>query len=135
MICEGLRTLLLAQSSITDIVGSAGIFVSAARQGSDLPYIVLDRVSDEKYKGLGGYLNQRHCEVDIECWHKTQSLAAALAKIVSNYLDDFTGATGGDETITESTQMDDSDNYVDPKTGNAISEFVTILNFEFHYTE
>lgn len=135
MICEGLRTLLLAQSTVTDVVGTSGIYVTTARQTTSLPYIVLDRVGDEKYTALDGYQSARHAEVDIECWHKTPGQAAALAKIVSDYLDDFSGATGGDETILSSHHIDDNDTFDTPQSGEEIREFVTILNFEFHYTE
>lgn len=136
MICEGLRTLLLAQSTVTDIVGSSGVYVTAARQSGTRPYIVLDRVDDEKYKGLAGYLSTtRRCEIDIECWGKTQSSASALAKVVSDFLDDFSGATGGTETILSANQVGDTDNFDPPDSGGAIQEFVTILNFEFMYTE
>lgn len=133
MICEGLRTLLLAQSSVTDLV-STRIFVTAAKQGEVLPYIVIDRVSDEKYKGLSGYLSTRHAEVDIECWGKTQSTAASLAKIVSDYLDDFSGATGGSETVLAVQQVDEDDTFDPPDSGGQIQEFVTILTFELDYT-
>lgn len=133
MICEGLRTLLLTQSSVTDLV-STRIYVTAAKQGIDQPYIVIDRVDNEKYKGLSGYLSTQRAEVDIECWASTPSAAASLAKVVSDYLDDFSGATGGAETILASHQVGDTDNYEPPKTGSDITEFVTILNYEFDYT-
>lgn len=133
MISDGLKTLLLAQSSVTDLVGQR-IFKTGARQGTPQPYIVIDRVSDEKYKGLDGFLNTKHCEVDIECWASTQTAAAALAKVVSDYLDDFSGATGGSETILAAHQVGEADNYDPPKGGGEIAEFVTILNFEFDYT-
>lgn len=135
MISHGLTTLLLAQASVTNVVGSSGIYVTAARQNATLPYIVIDRVADEKYKGLSGYLSARRCEVDIECWARTDVAAASLAKIVSDYLDDFSGATGGDETILSSHQVDDHDTFEPPDSSGEIQEFCTILNFEFMYTE
>jgi hypothetical protein len=133
MICEGLRTLLLAQSTVTDVVGQK-IFVTAARQGQDRPYILIDRVSDEKIKGLSGFLSAKHCEVDIDCWANTASAAAALAKIVSDYLDDFSGATGGTETILAVHQVDEDDTFDPPSSGGQIQEFVTILTLEIDYT-
>lgn len=134
MICEGLRTLLLAQSSITDVVGTSGIYVTAAPQSAEVPYIVIDRVRDEIYKGLSGNLGTRHCEVDIDCWHTKPGTASALAKIVSDYLDDFSGATGGSETILAVHQVDESDTFDPPPSGGPIQEFATILNLEIDYT-
>lgn len=133
MICEGLRTLLLAEATVTAV--TSNIYVTVARQAATLPYIALDRVSDEKHKAIDGYVSARHCEIDIECWDSTPSDAAALAKIVSDYLDDFSGATGGSETILSSHQMDDNDSFDGPESGAEIKEFVTILNYEFQYTE
>lgn len=136
MICEGLQTLLLAQSSVTNVVGTAGVFVSAAKQSASPPYVILDRVSDEKHGALDGYVStSRHCEVDIYCYDTTPQDAAALAKIISDYLDDFSGATGGSETILSSHQIDDYDTFDEPEDGGEISNWVTILNFEFQYTE
>jgi hypothetical protein len=132
VISKGLRTLLLAQSSITDIV-SQKIFVGAARQGTEQPYIVIDRMSGEKFKGLDGNQGTRRAEIDIECWHNTPGDATTLADVVSDFLDDYTGAAGS-ATIKESTQVDEADNYDQPKSGGEIGEWVTILNFEFIYT-
>jgi hypothetical protein len=132
VISSGLQTLLLAQSSVTDIVGQS-IFVTSASQGTSQPYIIIDRMSGEKFKGLAGYLGTKRAEIDIECWHNTPSDATTLANIVSDFLDDFTG-TAGSVTIKESTQVDDVDNYDTPKSGGHITENVTILNFEFIYT-
>lgn len=132
MISKGLRTLLLAQSSITDVV-SQKIFVGAATQGTEQPYIVIDRTSGEKFKGLDGYQGTRRAEIDIECWHNTPGDATTLADLVSDFLDDYTGAAGS-ATIKESTQVDETDNYDQPKSAGQIGEWVTILNFEFIYT-
>lgn len=133
MISAGLKTLLRAQSSITDLVDQR-VFEVAARQGTPQPYIVIDRVSDPKHDTLGGVLGSRMAEVDIECWAATPAAAAALAKVVSDFLDDYTGAAGS-ETILSSHHMDEEDTYDPPQSGGEISEFVTILNFEFLYTE
>lgn len=134
MICQGLQTLLLANANVTAVVGSAGVYVSAAKQAASLPYVVLDRISDEKHKALDGYTGTRHGEVDIECWAATPQAAASLAKTISDYLDDFSGAAG-DETILSSHQIDDQDTFAEPESGSDIREWVTILNFEFQYTE
>ena len=133
MICEGLRTLLLAESTVTAVTSK--IYVTAARQNATAPYIVLDRIEDTKFSGLGGYLSARKCEVDIECWDTTPSDAAALSKIVGAYLDDFTGATGGSETILSCHEVGGNDTFATPKSGEEITEFVSILNYEFLYTE
>lgn len=133
MISVGLQTLLLAQSSVTDIVGTAGVFVTIAKQSASKPYVVIDRVNDEKHGTLGGYLGAKHCEVEIECWDTTPQDAAALADIISDFLDDYTG-TAGDETILESTQVDHGDNFSKPKDNSEVSEYVTTLYFEFQYT-
>lgn len=132
MISKGLRTLLLAQSTITDVVDQK-IFVGAATQGTEQPKIIIDRMNGEKFKGLSGYLGTKRAEMDIECWHNTQGEASALADIVSDFLDDFTGAAGS-TTIKESTHAGEADNYPTPPGGAHIGEWVTILNYEFIYT-
>lgn len=133
MIAKGIKTLLLAQASVTAIV-STRIFVSAAKQGTDPPYIVIDRMSDEKYKGLDGVQTGKQAEIDIECWARTPESAAALAEVVSDFLDDFQGATGGVETVLAVHHLGDSDNYVAPTSGGEITEFVSLINLEIQYT-
>jgi hypothetical protein len=133
VISRGLKTLLLAQAAITNIVGTR-ISVSAAKQGTTRPYIVIDRMSDEKVKDLDGIQTARECEIDIECWAATPESAASLAEVVSDFLDDYTGAAG-DENILAAHHAGDTDNYVSPTSGGEITEFVTILNFEFMYEE
>jgi hypothetical protein len=133
MICEGLRTLLLAHAGTIAVVGTR-IFVGAARQGQARPYILIDRVSDEKFKGLDGVLPMNSCEVEIVCWHNTASDAASLAKVVGDYLGDFSGATGGDEAIKASHHVDEDDTFDPPPSGGQITEWATILTFEFQYT-
>jgi hypothetical protein len=132
VISKGLKALLLAQTSITDIVDQ-DIFVGAATQGTTQPYIVIDRMAGSKFKGLDGNLGTKRAEIDIECWHNTPGEATTLADIVNDFLDDFTG-TAGSVTIKESTELDNTDNYDTPKSGGHIGEWVTILNFEFIYT-
>lgn len=135
MICAGLQTLLLANTNVTDLVGTEGVFVTAAKQGTDMPYVILDLIDDRKYKAFDGFVGALHCEIDIYCYDTTPQDAKALAKVIDDYLDDFSGSTGGSETIKESNQVGRYNTYSEPQSGGEISEWVTILNFEFQYTE
>lgn len=104
----GLRTLLLAQSSITTLapaqtvggVSFDGVFLDNPAQGFVAPYVVITKTGHDPYKRLdgttGGIVST---DIDIDCYAANRPAAIALAKAVSDYLKDYTGAAGGSDTI------------------------------------
>lgn len=103
----GLRTLLLAQSSITTLAPAQtvsgksynAIFVEKVKQGFKPPYIVISDTSHDPMNTLDGLTGMGNSEIDIECVEFTEPEAQALAKAVSDYLRNYTGAAGGIDTI------------------------------------
>jgi hypothetical protein len=103
----GLRTLLLAQSSITTLcpaqtlqgISYPAICVEALPQGMKPPYIVISSTGHDPMKALDGTTGMASTEIDIECVEYTDDQAEALAKAVSDYLKDYTGAAGSSDTI------------------------------------
>lgn len=101
---DGIRTLLLAQSSITTLapaqtVGGksySAVFVDKVKQGIKPPYIVISRVSADEHGTLTNTTGIKQTEIDIDCFEYTEPLAEALATAVSDYFKDYSGAAGGD---------------------------------------
>ena len=93
----GLRTLLLAESSITTL--SPVVYVETVAQGIKPPYIVISSTGHDPMKALDGTTGMEETEIDIECVEYTDAEAEALAKAVSDYLKDYSGAAGASDTI------------------------------------
>lgn len=103
----GLRTLLLAQSSITTLCPAqtvsgksySAIFVEKVKQGFKPPYIVISDTSHDPMNTLDGLTGMGNSEIDIECVEFTEPEAQVLAKAVSDYLRNYTGAAGASDTV------------------------------------
>ncbi len=84
-IAEQLTTYLKTISAITDLVGTganARIFLSFAKQGASLPYIVLEvfeGTSTEHLTGISGLATNR---VQVDCYASTKAGASDLAEKV-----------------------------------------------------
>ena len=110
MIDHGLRTLLLAQTSITTLVPSQtlnrvstpSIFCNSPAQGARPPFIVITITGGDPYLTLDGTYHGglMTAEVDIDCFAYSAEDAATIEKTVRQYLDDYTGAAGASDTIS-----------------------------------
>lgn len=103
MILIGLRTLLLAQSSITDLVTNdggrkVGVYIEKAPQGAALRYVILADIDEDPYAALDGTTGLKATEIDIDSKGATYDQAMALAEAVDAFFKDYSGAAG-DQTI------------------------------------
>ena len=100
-----LRTLLLAQSSITTLapaqtiggVAFAGVFLDHNAEGFAAPFVTITLIDHDPYKrfdGTGGTL--RMSEFDIDCYCSNRPASIALADAVETFLNDYSGAAGSD---------------------------------------
>lgn len=137
----GLRTLLLAQSSITTLapaqtirgVSVPAVFVNKVPQGFVPPYLRITRIRHDPLKALDGTTGMAESEIDIDCYESTEPEAEALAKAVSDYLKDYSGAAGGSDTI-DAVYWDDVGEF-EVKAPGATDEFyqVVTLTFTIHH--
>ena len=99
----GLRTLLLAQASITTLapaqtvggVAFDAVFLDNAAEGVKPPYVIITQTGHDPYKrldGTGGTL--RKTEVDIDCYASNRPASITLAGAVETFLRDYVGAAG-----------------------------------------
>lgn len=133
-ILAGLRTLLLAESSITTLVGSQaiggvtypGIFVGTAVQGFSQDHIVIVRTSLDPMKTLTSTTGMRSTDIDIECYARSKARLELITEAVSAYIKDYSGAAGGSDTIdavlwndqydTQAAPIDGTDNWLNSAT-------------------
>lgn len=98
----GLRTLLLAQSSITALVPAQTIggtsyprvFVSNPKQGIDRPYILIKKPKVKPNVCLDGTMAVANYTVAIECCADEEDDAMAIAAAANTFLKDYSGAAG-----------------------------------------
>lgn len=139
---NGIRTLLLAQSSVTSLCGSQtvdnvsvpAIFVQAPRQGIKTPYVVISRTSHDPMKTLDGTTGMAQTEIDIDCFAATETKADALAKVVSDFFKDYTGVAGASDTI-DAVLWEDMNDFENPEgDGSDTWRYAVTLTFTvFHH--
>lgn len=103
----GLRTLLLAQSGITALarnqtVGGItyqGVFSEYPDQSLQPPFIVISQTDFDPLECLDGTRGMEVSVFDIDCYDTDHPGAIALAKVVSDFLKDYSGIAGDFDTI------------------------------------
>jgi len=96
---DGLRTLLLAESSITTLAPAqtinrqsvSAIFVDTVMQGFVPPFIRIERSSFTPLRFINTTTTVGTSEIEIDCYENTEPLAEALALAVATYIKDFSG--------------------------------------------
>lgn len=139
----GLRTLLLAQSSITTLCPAQtisgksydGIFVEKVKQGFKPPYIVISDTTHDPMNTLDGITGMGNSEIDVECVEYTEPEAQALAAAVISYLRNYTGAAGGSDTI-DAVQWSNRQTFTgqDEGDGRDVWRFNVVLTFDIQHS-
>lgn len=134
MIEFDLRTLLLAQSAITDIVGSSGVYCDAADQGTPLPYVLLTLMDSDPLKALDGTYGLEIKTFDIDCYGAEKPEAKQLSAAVKAFIKDYSGVAG-DSTIHAVLLDDETDTIVRPEDGSGKITYLTTLDVQIQFTE
>jgi hypothetical protein len=139
----GLRTLLLAQSSITTLCPAQtiqgksynGIFVEKVKQGFLPPYIVISDTSLDPMNTLDGMTGMADSEIDIECVEFTEPEAEALAAAVNAYLRNYTGAAGGSDTI-DAVRWQNKQTFIGKDEADArdVWRYNVVLTYQIHHS-
>jgi hypothetical protein len=140
---DGLRTLLLAQGGITALcpaqTASNGasipaIFVGKVKQGMKTPFICISRIRHDPLKTLANTTGMAESEIDIDCFANTEPKAEAIAKAVSDFLKDYSGAAGGSDTI-DAVWWDDTNEFENQEdAGPDVWRHAVTLTFTIHHT-
>ena len=137
-----LRTLLLAQSSITTLapaqtiggVAFDGIFLDHNAEKFTAPFVTITMVGHDPYKrmdGTGGTL--RLSELDIDCYCSNRPASIALASAIETYLNDYTGAAGSD-TINAVLFQSKRDDVVYLGDGRDQRHYVRSLSYQIQHS-
>lgn len=137
----GLRTLLLAQSSITALapaqtIGGTSypaVFNEHPIQGFRLPYVLIAQIDEDPMLTLGTASGFKKTNIDIDCYSNTHPGAIALADAVEAFLDDYTGAAGS-STITAVEYQGRRYDAIYEAQGRDVREHIVSLNFEIYHS-
>lgn len=142
MIEEGLRTALLAESTVTTLVTNdggelLGIYVDAPPQGARPPYVLLTNMGDVHNETLGGGDGSgagalHFAEIDVDCKASAPGASKALAKAVDDHLADLSG-TAGDETVEAVVRGVRNSSIEPPTSGEGHPLHVETTDYQVQY--
>lgn len=132
---EELLTLLLAESTVTDLLtnGTTGGYLDYAPQVDPGDHILIHAISDDPLPALDGTSGMRETELDIDCKASTRVKATALADAVEEYVDDLTGAAGSD-TVNAVVANPRAHDVEPPKGAQGNPRFTETVNITCHWT-
>lgn len=137
----GLRTLLLAQSSITALVPAQtiggvsvpGIFNEVPMQGFRCPYILISQIDSDPILHLGATGGMGTTDFDIDCYSNTHAGALAIAAAVVAFFADYSGAAGASDTVNAVHYEGRRYDPIYEAQGRDVREHIISLSFQvFH---
>lgn len=130
---DDLRTLLLAQADIS-AAAVGGVHIDEAPQGTALPYVVITEMDVEGNTTLDGDTDDlQFVTYDLDCYGQTQKKAKNLRTLIRSFLADFTGPTGGTETIAAVVVNGSASDRIPPTDGKGPSTYVRTLDLTVQY--
>jgi len=90
---SALSAYLLADASITAIVGSDGVYAFPAPQGSDLPYVIISRITEEVWNTMVSAQNVVREEWQLDCIAYNNSTAESLKDAVKDRINNASPVT------------------------------------------
>lgn len=100
---SGLRTLLLATSGVTALLGTStdGVFAAHVPSGTQRPYVVMHGISGPGHHHLRGASAIENPLIQVECWAATSLAADGLADAVIAALDGYRGSMGSSQFVAK----------------------------------
>lgn len=139
-IATSLRTLLIAQSTITALAPSQtvggvsyrGVFNENPVQGFRTPFVLIAHINDDPMKTLGATAGLSKWNVDVDCYGKTFTEASELCEAVKAFLVDYKGSAGPN-TIDAVELQDTRYDAIYEAQGRDVREHILSLNFDMFY--
>lgn len=128
---SGLVSLLTGEGTISALVSSR-VYVNKAPQTAALPHIIITQMNSYEMNSLDGTSELRSITYDIDCKADRSIEAANLSDAVRVFIDDYTGAAGG-ETIAAVLLNDESDSYEPPADASDVGIHVVTLDVDVMY--
>lgn len=123
---EAIIARLLADAGVAAIA-STRVFPGVRPQGSELPAIVLNRISGGPLYADDGEVGLQQARIQVDCWALTYTAAKKLARAVTASLSAFDGTAG--TTAFEFIELDIERDLQEGGSDAATYPFRTSLDF------
>lgn len=136
-IADTIVSTLKASSAVTNVV-STRIFQDYAYAKAPMPYIVVNRISSERFPHMAGSSGVVRSRMQIDCTANTRASRDALGEAVRGTLDSVTGSIGtapNDQSVQNSSMEDDRHDTVPPKQGSQRGTFTRSMDFMVTHNE
>lgn len=138
-ICTELITYLKTITAVTDLVGTstaARIYFGDAKQGVDLPYIVIRVFDGSSYECLGGISGLASNRIEVNCYGATSASAWALAEAVRLApLQKYRGTMGSTYIHEVASPQGYAKDFEPPTNGDNRKRFNVVRDYFVHYAE
>ena len=109
LIEQALRTYMIGQSGITDLVSTRIHFVKAP-QDIDKPYIVIYKISGPRLHSHDGGDGLAHPRFQVSIFAETYAAAKEIAAAIQSALQGYSGTMGGDGGVVVGNVLYEDEN-------------------------
>jgi hypothetical protein len=131
---ESLRTVLLGATSVTDVVGSTGVYLDDAGQSNLSSYIIISQQGHNPHGTITETTGIGETTFDIDCFSKTRTQARVLADAVSVRLKDYSGVSGS-TTFGAVNWVDEGSDVVTAADGSTVHYYVLTHTYNIFWSE
>ena len=124
---------MLAESTITDIVGTTGVFLDDAGQGDLSSYCVISQQGHDPLPDITQTTSIGNTQIDIDCYAKSRVTARSLADKVTAFIKDFSG-TASSNTFHAVNWIDEGTDVVKSADGSRVHYYVFTETIQLHWS-
>ena len=132
---EDLHAFLIAQTALTDLVGTR-LNPSFAKTRKPDTYVTYQRVAQQTthHQASGNSTSNIKWErYSFDCWAKTSPAADAIAQVLEDILDGFAGLMNTTRDVRRVFMQTSLNNHVPPIDGSQVVDFRSTIDFLFWY--
>jgi hypothetical protein len=138
----GLRTLLLAEPTITSLVPAQAIggttypsiFNEHPKRKAEPPYILIRQTTFDPYVCLDGTSGLASYEFEIDCVASEVQDSIAIGSAVSGILKDYSGPAGASDTIKAVIWQNKRMEVLQEDEGRDVQRHAVVLSFQIQAT-
>ena len=124
---------MLAESTITDIVGTTGVFIDDAEQSDLSSYCVISQQGHDPLIDMTQTTSIGNTQFDIDCYSNSRVTARSLADKVTAFTKDFSG-TAGSNTFHAVNWIDEGTDVVKSADGSRVHYYVFTETIQLHWS-
>ena len=131
MIHEAVRTTLISATDVSDVIGTK-VFPAIAPQGTELPYITYQIISNNADQHMSGASGLQETRIQLNCWSASYAEVQNLAEAVRESLLPMSG-TINSTLICGVTSEGKRDTYEKPQSGEEVGVYGVSEDFNIWF--